>query len=730
MTIPARGQAGPPGGDPAASPGPGRTAHDRRPLDQPASGRIRVAADIGGTFTDVVAVRDDREVRRRKVASSPDDFARATADGIVAVVADFGPGAAQVEVVVHATTVATNAILEGRGAPTALLTTRGFRDVLELRRARSPVLYDQFWRPPPPLVPRQWRMEVDERILADGSVDRPLDRESLDRAVHRAIDAGVESIAICFLHAYRNPAHEMAAAAVVRAMAPHLFVSVSSEVLPEIGEYERTSTTVINAAIGPIVGRYLASLERRLHAAGIGAPILLMQSNGSVMSLAAARERPASIVESGPAAGVVGAARLAQAIGSADVITLDMGGTTTKASLVEDGRARQTSEYEVGAGISMTGGLGRGRGYALRLPVLDIAEVGAGGGSIVRVRQEGGLRVGPESAGAVPGPAAYGLGGQAATVADATLVLGYLNPEVLAGGAVRLHRHLAEEALLRHVAQPLGLDVTAAAHAVYRVAIATMARAVKAVTTYRGRSPSGFDVIAFGGNGPLFAAELARELEIRRVIVPAAAGLFSSIGLLDADEAQHLVRTCAGALDGIDPAAVADAFALLERDARAELRAVDEALRLERSADVRYHGQSSALTVALPPGAVDRAALLLLARAFAEEHRRTYGYAPEHESIELVNVRVVAMVAPSASVENVALLTARASQTAGAGGSRPAYFGERFGWLDTPLVARQDLRDGRDGPLIVEEYDATTLVPPGCRAQTDEHGLIVIEVHP
>jgi len=699
--------------------GPGRAS--TRPT-------IRVAADIGGTFTDIVAVRGDGEVRRRKIASSPDDFARATADGIAAAIAEFGPDAPAVELVVHATTVATNAILEGRSAPTALLTTRGFRDVLELRRARSPVLYDQFWRPPPPLVPRHLRLEVHERILADGSVDMPLDEASVRAAVERALAAGVEAIAVCFLHAYRNAAHEVAAAAVIRAMAPGIFVAVSSDVLPEMGEYERTSTTVISAAIGPIVDRYLASLARRLAAAGVDAPVFLMQSNGSVMSLHAARGRPAAIVESGPAAGVVGAARLGRAIGTPDVITLDMGGTTTKASLVEDGRPKQTSEYEVGAGISMTGGLARGRGYALRLPVLDIAEVGAGGGSIVRVAPDGGIRVGPDSAGAVPGPAAYGLGGLAATVADATLVLGYLNPDALAGGAVRLQRHLAEEALVRDVAEPLGLDPATAAHAAFRVAVATMARAVKAVTTYRGRSPSGFSVLAFGGNGPLFGAELARELEIHRVIVPAAAGLFSSVGLLDADEAQHLVRACAGPLDRIGSAEVLAAFGALERDALAGLRRSADDMGLERSADVRYRGQSSALTVPFPHGSVDRASLRALGRAFAREHQRTYGYAPRDEPIELVNVRLVATASSTAMAESVALLTGRTPTPVTAHGSRRAYFGRRFGWQDTPLLARADLAGGLEGPLIVEEYDATTLVPPGCRALTDEHGLIVIEV--
>jgi N-methylhydantoinase A len=675
---------------------------------------IRVAADIGGTFTDVVAVDDAGRLTQRKVASSPDDFGRATVDGIVAAVPR---GRASVAEVVHATTIATNAILEGRGARTALLTTRGFRDVLELRRVRSPVLYDHFWRPPTPLVPREWRLEVDERVLADGSVDTPLDEASVLAAVDRAIRAGVEAIAISFLHAYRNGSHEAAVAAIVRARAPKLFVSSSSEVLPELGEYERTSTTVINAYIGPIVSGYLGNLERRLRARQIVAPVYLMQSNGGVMALDAARERPAAIVESGPAAGVVGAARLAAAIGEPDLITLDMGGTTTKASLVEGGRPTQTTEYEVGVGISASGGVGRGRGHALKLPVLDIAEVGAGGGSIVRVTAEGGLRVGPESAGAVPGPAAYGAGGTAATVADATLVLGYLNPVAIAGGAVRLQPGLAEEAIARDVAGPLGLELAPAAHGVFRVAVANMARAVKAVTTYRGRSPSTFALLAFGGNGPMFAVELARELEIRRVIVPAAAGLFSSVGLLDAEEAQHLVRAFPARIDRVTNASFEEAFA--------ELEAAISMLKRERTVDMRYRGQSGSLSIPVPAGPIGRTHLRGLAAAFAAEHERTYGYAQPGEPIELVNLRVVAR----AGVErpSVALAAAGMPAERSTGGKRRAYFGPD-GWLETPLLSRADLAEPRNGPLIVEEYDATILVPPRARAWRDQHGLVVIQV--
>ena len=676
---------------------------------------MRVAADIGGTFTDVVAVDEAGRITSRKMASTPDDFAIGTAVGIAAAVER---ASAEVESVIHATTVATNAILEGRVARTALLTTRGFRDVLELRRGRSPVLYDHFWRPPEPLVPRHLRLEVDERGLADGSVDEPLDVGSVERALALATEAESEALAICFLHAYRNDRHERAAAAIVAAAAPALYVSISSEVLPELGEYERTSTTVVNAAIGPVVSRYLGSLATRLREQHIGAPILLMQSSGNLMSLDDARERPAAIVESGPTAGVVGAARLAREIGEPDVISLDMGGTTTKASLVEDGRPTLTSEYEVGGGLSGFGGIGRGRGHALRLPVLDIAEVGAGGGSIVRVTADGALRVGPESAGAVPGPAAYDTGGTSPTVADATLVLGYIDPAGLAGGVVPLHPHLAEAAIARQVARPLGLDVAAAAHGVVRVAVASMARAVKAVTTYRGRMPSGFALVAFGGNGPLFATELARELGIERIIVPPAAGIFSSVGLLDADEARHLVRALPGRLDRLGPSAVAGAFATLESQA--------EGLSVERAVDLRYRDQSGTLTVPAPTGAPDDAFMAALADAFAAEHERTYGYAQPDEPVELVNVRIVARPEGDARASVALGAGSVDSSAARTTGTRRAYFGDA-GWVETPLRSRADLDAPTAGPLIVDEYDTTILVPPGASARRDEHGLVLIE---
>ena len=698
-----------------------RVARHPRSVGQSSAGSsgeraLRVAADIGGTFTDVMAVDDAGHLERRKVASTPDDFARATVDGI----AEASRGAHRdVRAVEHATTVATNAILEGRVARTALLATRGFRDILELRRVRSPVLYDHHWRPPAPLVPRQLRLEIEERILADGSVAVSLDEATVSTAIGRALDAGVEAIAISFLHAYRNGSHEQAAAALVRAAAPGLYVSLSSEVLPELGEYERTSTTVVNAVIGPIVSGYLGVLEERLRRRHIVAPLRMMQSSGDLMSLAAARARPAAIVESGPAAGVVGAARLAATIGWSDVITLDMGGTTTKASLVEGGRPTLTSEYEVGGGISSYGGVGRGRGHALRMPVLDIAEVGAGGGSIVRVTPDGALRVGPESAGAVPGPAAYGAGGTAATVADATVVLGYLDPAAIAGGAVRIHHDLAEEAIARDVARPLGLELPQAAHGVIAVAVAAMARAVKAVTTYRGRLPSAFGMIAFGGNGPLFAVQLARELEIARVVVPAAAGLFWSVGLLDAHEARHLVRSLPGRLDRIGDESLSDAYAMLEHEARG--------WTTERSADLRYRGQSASLTISLPAGPVGRSTPRALTMAFTAEHERTYGYAQAREAVEVVNVRVVAR-APEGERASVALAAARMEPPARTGpAARRAWFAGS-GWVDTPLLGRGDLADPRDGPFIIDEYDTTILVPPGARAWREPHGLVLIEV--
>ena len=449
----------------------------------------RVAADIGGTFTDIALRLPDGRLLTRKVPSTPHDYAEAVVAGVCAVLDESGIARDGVDEVLHATTVATNAILEKKGARTALITTKGFRDVLEMRRIRTPSLYEPLYVKPAPLVPRRLRFEVAERLAADGTVLTPLSEAELRAAIAEIERQEAEAVAVCFLHAYANPVHERQAGAVLTAALPDRFISLSCDVLPEIREYERTSTTVINAYLGPPVRSYLRSLAERLEEAGIDARLMVMQSGGGILSVRAVLDLPAQIVECGPAAGVIGAALIGKRTGHRDLITFDMGGTTAKASLVEDGRVLEADEYEVGGGVSHASRLAMGGGYALKLPVIDVAEVGAGGGSIVWLDKAGAIKVGPQSAGAVPGPACYGIGGKQATVTDANVVLGFLSQEALLGGAAPIDAEKARQAVRSQIARPLGRDLRETAYGIHTVANASMMRALKAVTTFRGRDP-------------------------------------------------------------------------------------------------------------------------------------------------------------------------------------------------------------------------------------------------
>jgi len=488
---------------------------------------FRLGVDVGGTFTDLVLVGPDGRALTRKVLSSTANYAEAILSGTQALLADAGLGPEAIGEVIHGTTVATNAILERRGARTGLITTAGFRDLLEIGRLRLARLYDLDFERPTPLVPRRVRLEVTERMNHLGAVVTALDRRSVEAAVDRLVAEGVESIAVCLLHAYANPSHEQAVGAIVRERAPSVALTLSSDILAEMREFERTSTTVTNAYVMPVMARYLELLERELTRIGLRGPLLVMQSNGGVMTAEHGRRRPVHVIESGPAAGVIATAALARRIGEGNVISIDMGGTTAKASVIEAYEIKRTGEFEIGGSMSQGSRLYKGSGYLLRVPAIDIAEVGAGGGSIVSVDAAGALHVGPRSAGAVPGPVCYGLGGTEATLTDANVCLGYLHPERLPSG-LTLHAERARGAMTEQVAERLDLDLHEAAYGVYLLGCAGMARAVRAVTIERGRDPQEFTLIAFGGNGPLFAAEMARSLEIATVLVPPAPGVWST----------------------------------------------------------------------------------------------------------------------------------------------------------------------------------------------------------
>ncbi len=681
---------------------------------------LRIGVDIGGTFTDLVAIGADGTVTTHKTASTPHDYGEGIMVGLNALLADR-PG--PVTDVLHATTVGSNTVLEAKGARTALITTRGFRDILEIRDLRMPVLYDIAWTKPRALVERRLRLEVIEKMRPDGSIAVPLDLASLEPCIDMLKREQVVSVAICLLHSYANPAHEQTVAQAVQAALPDVAISVSSEILPEIKEYPRTSTTVINAYVQPIVRAYITALDARLRALGIEAPLQLMQSNGGLASAEFAAHSPAHIIESGPAAGVVGGAALARRLDEPRIVTFDMGGTTAKAGLVENGEVLRTEAIEVGGGVMAGSRLLVGAGYMLKLPAIDLAEVGAGGGSICRLDSAGAPKVGPQSAGADPGPVCYGRGGTAPTITDCNLVLGYLDPGGLTGGSMRLDLAAARAAVERDLAGPLGCSVEEAAHGMLRLAAATMMRAIRAVSVERGRDPRQFAMLAFGGNGPLFAAGIAAELGIARIIIPPLPGVFSAFGLLVADAEHHARQSIRVRLDQADPDRIARIITeLTETGMQRLIRDGFPANRqaFQRAAAARYAGQSSELEVALPDSSISPR---LIAERFAEEHEKTYGFrAPDGEPVELMGLSVLAR----GTADRPRLPKRIAPFAQPVPNSRRSWF-SGTGWVETPVTDRAGLAGTMSGPLIVQEYDATCLVPRGMDARVDDFGNIRLE---
>jgi len=692
---------------------------------------FRVGVDIGGTFTDIVFLADDGRVLTKKISSTVADYAQAIIDGLEQVFAEHDLGADDIAELLHGTTVGANAILELKGARTGLITTQGFRDILEIRTLRMPRLYDLEWEKPTPLVERYLRREVKERIDANGVVTTPLDLESVADAVDFLVAENVEAIAVCLINAYANPVHEREVAAIIEARAPGLLNCISFDVLPEMKEYERTSTTVINTYVMPIISGYLKSLRRALDARGIDAPLLLMQSNGGLMTAEAAARLPANIIESGPAGGVVGAQALSRALDIPNIISFDMGGTTAKASLIENGEFTRSLEYQVGGGIMIGSRLMTGGGYTLKVPAIDLAEVGAGGGSIIWIDKGGSMQVGPRSAGAQPGPACYDLGGVEPTVTDANVVLGYLNPDHLVGGAVTLNADKSRVVLEATIAKTLGLDLAHAAYGAHRIAASNMIRAIKAVSSERGRDPRKFAMLAIGGNGPLFAAGMAKALHMKRIVVPPAPGVFSSFGLLYADVAHHYSRTLRRLLRDTDPAELDAAWRALEEAARGQLASEGfppERMRFSRAANMHYKGQIFELTTPAPDGVIDAAAIARLEEAFGQEHETTYGHrAGPEEPVELVNILLVGHGIPD-QPRGPGQVAPPVLETSPSAVSRNAYFGPETGWIDTPVLRRGDLATARVGPCIIEEYDATCLVPPGGTASLDRYGNIIIDL--
>jgi 5-oxoprolinase (ATP-hydrolysing) len=696
-----------------------------------ASEDLWIGVDIGGTFTDLVGIRVDGATFVEKVLSSVEDYSEAIEAGISAILRRAGGDPGCVREVVHGTTVATNAILEGKGARTGLITTQGFRDVLDIRRSRRPDMYSITWNKPPVLVERYLRQEVAERLDSRGTVVHPLDERSALAALDELRKHQVESVAVCLINSFANPAHERVLGEMIERHLPGISVSLSSDVMPEAGEYERTSTVCINAYVRPVVRHYLGNLSRRLTSIGIAAPLLTMQSNGGIMSARAAADRPIHIVESGPAAGVIGAAAMARRIGASKAIAFDMGGTTAKASLVEDGAVNLTVDLEVGAGLSAVSRLNKGGGYALSTPSVDVAEVGVGGGSIAWIDESGSIRVGPDSAGARPGPACYGLGGDKPTVTDANFLLGYLNPDHLVGGALALSRGPAKAAYARHVSQPLGISVEEAAFGVRSVANASMARAIRAISTERGRDPRDAVLIAFGGNGPVHAVDLARELGVRRVVIPPSPGVFSAFGLLETSIEHDYSRSC------MRPFAAEELLSLLEilddlkRTAQADIRDAgyhDGTVAWQAQADLRYRGQAAQLIIRFPDDTANAGCFDLMRQMFEDEHGRIFGYVSPEEKIEIVNLRLKGRIETRRPSGGIARSERAQNDAAPELRSRLAYFGPKHGMLETKVLARERLRDEPiAGPAILEQYDTTIVIPPGGYAHADADGNVIVE---
>lgn len=691
---------------------------------------IRLGIDVGGTFTDIIMLGSDGTAIPKKVLSSPPDFGNAIKSGVLQVLKENNVDASQVREYSHAATVATNAIITRNGAVTGLITTEGFRDVLEIRRLRMHKLYDINWEKPKPLVPRFLRVEVPGRMDPRGREITPLDEGAAREAIQRLIAEGIESLAICYINSYANGAHERRTRELALEMAPTLYVSESSEVLPEIAEYERTSTTVINAYIQPIVESYFLAMEKDIKEMGIDTPIMVMQSNGGMSPSETARRFPAHVIESGPAAGVTGAYHLSKRMGIQDVITLDMGGTTAKAALIEEGDISRSPEYEVGGDVSIGHSLLKGSGYLLRVPSIDLAEVGAGGGSIAWTDEAGALKVGPHSAGASPGPACYDLGGKEPTITDANVHMGLTNPEYLAGGALKINAELADKALKDTLAVRLGLDITKIAWGIREVANSSLIRALRAVSTERGRDPRLFTLFAFGGMGPVHALQLAVELGITKVVIPPLPGLFSALGLLLADVEHHLIQTHytnANEMDfrefnGVVDKLTAEAVAMLEREG---YNAAHRSIMI--SVDTRYRGQDFALTIPLPDQKLDHNLMPGVIEEFHQEHNKSYGYDSRKEEVQIVALRCVAKgLSERARVPEQ--LKAAPVNRGEVQTSRRCYFGPEWGWIQTPVMARSDLlAKPAKGPAIIEEDNSLTVVIPNWKANLDEWSNILLE---
>ena len=687
----------------------------------------RIGVDVGGTFTDVAIVNEeDGTMGVAKVSSTPEDFGVGVLKAIEQALKKYNISPKDVSLLAHATTVVTNAILEEKGAKVGLISTLGFRDILELRRSARADLYDLFQDPPSVLVQRRNRFEITERIDAEGQVVIPIIEDEIEQIISKLKTARVEAVAVSLLFSFLNDEHEALIGRRLREALPNIPVFLSSEVLPEIREFERTSTTAICAYVGPILSSYLARLKNSVTEKGLPTPYV-MGSGGGLFEIEESLMMPAMAAESGPAAGVIAAALGGNQINRANLLSFDMGGTTAKASLIKNGVIETTPEYEVGGEGSGSRWL-HGTGHPIRVPVIDLAEVSAGGGSIAWIDPVGSLRVGPKSAGATPGPVCYGRGGTEPTVTDANLVLGRLDSKSLLGGDLSIDIGRAETAIKEKIALPLNITLEQAASSIIKVVNNAMGEALRIVSVERGHDAREFSLICFGGAGPLHAVALAEELGMKEVIVPPIPGAFSALGLIGSDISRDYGRTFFSIADQTNAQDVENVFLKLEQDARRMLAKTgieEKHWHLDRSIDVRYTRQAYELNIAAPRN-IDESSLTDLACRFHEKHAMTYGHSNQTERVQIVTLRLSAKarlpdlkikqkVSPETGIEKIK-------------STRDVWF-DKAGKLSTPVYERELLSDGTKltGPAVIESLDSTIIIPPNWEGAMNKEGFILLK---
>lgn len=686
----------------------------------------RVGVDIGGTFTDIFLLSEEGgEVAIGKVLTTPRNPAEAVVNGLRALWHEQGIAPAVVTHLVHGTTLITNAIIERKGAKTGLITTKGFRDALEIGRERRYDIYDISLENPEPLVSRFLRREVNERLDNTGRVVTPLNPDEALEVIRGLVADGIEALAVCLLHSFRNPAHELLLKKLVAEYFPHLVCSLSCEVMPEIREYERTSTTVANVYVKPLAQQYLHKLNADLRALGLPRDIFIMLSNGGITSCGVAGEYPIRLIESGPAAGALAAVFYGTRKKLEQVISFDMGGTTAKICLIDHGKPLLTTDFEAARVYRFK----KGSGLPLKVPVIEMIEIGAGGGSIARVDKLGLLKVGPDSAGAEPGPVCYDRGGAEPTVTDADLVLGYLSPDYFLGGKMRLNLEKAQRTIEDKIARPLKVDLLRAAWGIHQVVNENMANAARIHLVEKGRDPRDYNLIAFGGAGPVHAYRVAERLKLKTLVCPLAAGVTSAFGMLTAPLAFDFVQSYVTSLSDLDCAVLERLYADMEARGRDLLAAagVEGEIALTRSADMRYLHQGFEIRVPLPPGRLTSDDLPALRRAFAKEYERLYKRLNPGVEVEVVNWRLVAS-GPQPRITLRPSEVAERSLTAARKGERPVYLPEHNGFVPCNVYDRYLLPVGVTfpGPAVVEERECTVVIGPGAQANVDEEQNLVI----